>query len=164
FLEERPDRAIHPVREGSLTEFLAVRLILDRLSLAHAARETIGFTGPLAGLRDELRRRLRPAPPPAPGQPALHGFHPAQGRRWGPGRLCRLTSAQWRDLLTEIDRFSGLERRRVFQLAFEHRFYTQALDAVALHARRPWAELRAPRFQALFCIDEREESIRRHLE
>ncbi|HJZ90404.1 MAG TPA: DUF2309 domain-containing protein [Gemmataceae bacterium] len=164
FLEERPDRAIHPVREGSLTEFLAVRLILDRLSLAHAARETIGFTGPLAGLRDELRRRLRPAPPPAREQRAFQVFHLAQVLGWGPGRLCRLTSAQWRDLLTEIDRFSGLERRRVFQLAFEHRFYTQALDAVALHARRPWAELRAPRFQALFCIDEREESIRRHLE
>src|SRR5262249_2686351 len=33
-----------------------------------------------------------------------------------------------------------------------------------LHARNPRAEPSAARFQALFCIDEREESLRRHLE
>src|SRR5205823_7652488 len=53
-------------------------------------------------------------------------------------------------------------RRRVFHLAYEHRFYTQTLDALALH-NRPSPET-PPRFQAMFCIDEREESIRRHLE
>src|SRR5262249_30662069 len=37
-------------------------------------------------------------------------------------------------------------------------------DALALHNRGLREEPRRPRFQALFCIDEREESIRRHIE
>ena len=62
------------------------------------------------------------------------------------------------------NRSADFERRRVFHLAYERRFYTQAVDAVLLHAARPAPTPRQPRFQAIFCIDEREESIRRHLE
>jgi hypothetical protein len=51
-----------------------------------------------------------------------------------------------------------------FAEAYEHNFTRQTLDALALHARGVLPRSAAPRFQAIFCIDEREESMRRHLE
>ena len=66
--------------------------------------------------------------------------------------------------MREIEAFSALERRRIFHLAYERRFYTQTLDALALHAPQATGRPPAPRFQAVFCLDEREESFRRHLE
>src|SRR5262249_45970961 len=58
FLEERGDRAVLPTPKGGLDGFLAVRLLLARLALAHTARESLGFAEPLAGLRTELRKRI----------------------------------------------------------------------------------------------------------
>src|SRR5204862_6016955 len=43
FLQERGDRAVRPVPEGSLVEFLAIRLLLDRLALAQVAQDALGF-------------------------------------------------------------------------------------------------------------------------
>ena len=67
-------------------------------------------------------------------------------------------------LLDEVEGFTELDRRRVFHLAYEHRFRIQTLDALASRAGRKPQEPERPSFQAVFCIDEREESIRRHVE
>ncbi len=163
-IEVRGDRVVRPVPEGSLTEFLAVRLVLDRLALAYTAREALGFNGPLSALRDSARARAGPPPGPSAEQRAFVVFQLAQVLGWAPGDLYQLGRRAWAALLEEIETFSSLERRRVFHLAFERRFYTQTLDAVALHARNPTPPPHRPRFQAVFCIDEREESLRRHLE
>jgi uncharacterized protein YbcC (UPF0753/DUF2309 family) len=58
----------------------------------------------------------------------------------------------------------AIERRRLLHLAYERRHRVGVLDALAAHQR--FAPRPAPRsrFQAVFCIDEREESLRRHLE
>ncbi len=163
FLEERPDRAVHPVPQGSLVEFLAIRLLLDRLALAETARTALGYAGPLAGLRDELRGRLGRPGPPSAEQRAFPVFQLAQVLGWAPEQLHRLGEADWAALLREIEAFSAVERRRVFHLAYERCFFSKVFDALALHGRAP-AGPGAPRFQAMFCIDEREESIRRHIE
>ena len=52
----------------------------------------------------------------------------------------------------------------MFHLAYEHRFRIQTLDALASRAGRKPQEPERPSFQAVFCLDEREESIRRHVE
>src|SRR5206468_8573158 len=64
----------------------------------------------------------------------------------------------------EIESFSGIERRRVFHLAYEKRFTTQTLDAIALRAGSRVGRVPSPRFQVVCCLDEREESFRRNLE
>ncbi|MFO0927873.1 MAG: putative inorganic carbon transporter subunit DabA [Gemmataceae bacterium] len=145
-----------------MVDFLAVRLLLDRFSLAEAARETIGFTGPLAELRASCARR-RPAEQGSTVEPqAFVLFQLAQVLGWTPEELHHLGPAAWAELVGEIEAFSSVERRRVFHLAYERRFCAQTLDAVALHPRyRPTGK---PRFQAVCCLDEREESFRRHLE
>jgi uncharacterized protein len=164
YLEQRPDRAVHAVPEGSLIEYLAVRLMLDRLSLAHAARESLGYAGPLSELRPVLRDRIGPPSTPGVEQRAFPVFQLAQVLGWTPEDLHLLSEAEWAKLIGEIEAFSGVERRRVFHLAYERRFNTRTLDALAVHARDPVPEPAKPRVQAMFCIDEREESVRRHLE
>ncbi|HKB41622.1 MAG TPA: DUF2309 domain-containing protein [Gemmataceae bacterium] len=184
FLQERGDRVVHPVPDGSVVEFLAIRLLLDRLALAQTARDALGFMGPLSTLRDELRQRIEPPRPLQVEQRAFLVFQLAQVLGWAPGELHRLDVGEWGTLVEEIEVFSAIKRRRMFHLAYERRFYTQALDALALHNRRncglriadcgleePSANSQSairnpqsPRFQAIFCIDEREESIRRHIE
>jgi uncharacterized protein len=163
-VEIRGDRTVHPIPRGSLVEFLAVRLILDRFALAQSAREALDYEGPLSGLRDEARGRLISDWPPSVEQRAFLVFQIVQLFGLTPDALHRLTKEEWSSLLGEIEEFTGIERRRVFHLAYEKRFTTQTLDAIALRARSKVGRPASPRFQVVCCIDEREESFRRNLE
>jgi uncharacterized protein YbcC (UPF0753/DUF2309 family) len=171
-LEARPDRA--PVRAlpVRIVDFLALRLVLDRVAAEWAA-DRLGHRerGPdrpagdrLGGLWTELRDR-----------------HPP---RRGPGSLSRsfllhqvsqllgLSAADVRDLsdneVLELEHaiaaFDDVARRRLFHLAYERRHRIEVLDAVAAHRRTPPRERPVPHVQAVFCIDDRCESFRRGLE
>ena len=164
FLEERPDRAVHPIAPESLIEYLAIRLMVERLALEHTARDVLAFSGPLNRLRQEIGNQWNLSRLPGTEQRAFLVFQLAQVLGWTPEELHRLAEQEWSLLVNEIEAFSAVDRRRTFQLAYERRFYTQVLDALALHHGAPHEEPRVPRFQAMFCIDEREESLRRHLE
>ncbi|MBY0522021.1 MAG: DUF2309 domain-containing protein [Gemmataceae bacterium] len=163
-IELRGDRVRHPIPSDSLIEFLAIRLILDRLAVASAARSSLGFRGSLSTLRDELRRLIDAAPAVSVEQRAFQVFQLAQVFGWTAETLSRLRPDDWTALLREIEGFSAIERRRFFHLAYERRFVTRSLDAVALHAPTCPPPDEIPRFQAVFCLDDREESMRRHLE
>ena len=59
------DRVVHPVPGGSLIEFLAVRLLLDRFALAYTAREALGFRRPARRCWRIARGRVDPTGRPA---------------------------------------------------------------------------------------------------
>ncbi len=160
----RGDRVVHPIPEGSLVEFLAIRLILDRFALADAALEAFDEPVPLSSLRETLRSRVAPAWPPSVEQRAFLVFQLVQLFGLSPDSLVRLEVEEWSSLLLEIESFSGIERRRIFHLAYEKRLATQTLDAIALRAKRRVNRPAAPLFQVVCCVDEREESFRRNLE
>lgn len=189
-VETRGDRVAHPAPPGTLVEYVAVRLLLERCALAHVARSSLGYKGSLAALRGTLEYCLSHGHSQTLDERAFQVFQLAQLLGWDPETLYRLTPDGWRMVITEIESFSSLERRRIYHLAFERRYRHQSLDAVAIHSRKaitaesmdhPWNEtaidprrknaiypqasnIARPEFQVICCIDEREESLRRHLE
>ena len=116
-VEIRGDRAVHPVPAGSLLEFLAVRLLLDRFALAHTVRTALGIDSPVREFWALARGQFDPHWPPSDEQRAFLVFQLAQVLGLSPDLLHRLGKAQWSTILREIDAFSGLERRRIFHLA-----------------------------------------------
>ncbi len=156
-----------PAPRGTLVEFLAVRLLLERHAVQYVAKTQFNINDLLSVRRlacDRLQR-LQPSATSC----AYSVFQIAQARGWSPGQLAALTRPQWQQLVHEIQRFSSLERRRVMHLAYERRYRNAALDALLLHAERidmhPQKSTPSPPlFQVITCIDDREESFRRHLE
>jgi uncharacterized protein YbcC (UPF0753/DUF2309 family) len=161
-MEERADRVAHGAPKGSLFEFLAVRLILERLAAAQTARDELGYRGPLSELREALPKQEFEERSTS-DQRAFMVFQLAQVLGWVPSDLWKLSRSEWTHLVEEIEAFSNIERRRVFQMAFERRYRNQALDAVTAVANPPATDVK-PKFQVVCCLDEREESFRRHLE
>jgi uncharacterized protein YbcC (UPF0753/DUF2309 family) len=159
--EERPDRV--PAREvpATLGGFLAVRLLLERAALAFAARQS-GHAGPLSSLRGFLRTRL-PAPAPrAADARAWRLFHLAQLLGADASLVEQWTADQVDAIESDLSELDDVRRRRILHQAYERGARQRFFDALARHAPRP--PVPAPAFQAVFCIDEREESFRRHLE
>jgi uncharacterized protein len=163
-VELHGDRVVQPIAQGSLVGFLAIRLLLDRFALAHTARTALGLNAPVREFWRLARGKDDPHWPPSVEQRAFLVFQLAQVLGLSPDVVYRLGKFEWATLLQEIESFTALERRRIFHLAYERRFCAQTLDAITLHTRRPSGRPQSPRFQATFCLDEREESFRRHLE
>jgi uncharacterized protein YbcC (UPF0753/DUF2309 family) len=166
-MESNAGWALHPAPSGTLVEFLCVRLILDRLALAHIAGKSEGRGRSLRELWDAGREGDAHATGNGPVESlAYTTFRLAQRLCWPLPRLSSLTQAEWDILLTEIEAFDDLERRRVLHLAFERRYRETALQAIAAHASQaePAPAGQIASFQIMCCIDEREESFRRAIE
>jgi uncharacterized protein YbcC (UPF0753/DUF2309 family) len=163
-LEVRPDRTPVTTVPARLADFLAVRLVLDRVALDWAASR-LGHSGNAAALWTELRDRYPPRRGPGTVARAylvcqvarLVGLSAHDIRSLDENELMRFEQA--------IHGFDALSRRRLLHLAYERRYRISVLDALVSHAAatRPPAASR-PALQVLFCMDERCESFRRHFE
>lgn len=162
--ETRPDRVYLSSPAGTLTEFLAVRLILDRLALQSCATEFLRYSGPLCELRGYLTAGIKWRPAVTPDQQAFLVFQLAQIHGWLPRTLAEMSVPQWQALVDEINSFSSHERRRIYHAAFERQLAARALDAISVRTSRPPVRPQQPKLQIVCCIDAREESFRRHLE
>lgn len=168
--EVRPDRAPVCAVPARLADFLAIRLVLDRVAAEWAAtrmglRRPRGQAVDLAEWRVELQDRF-PAQR-GPGTLAraflLHQVSQLLGlaghviRQLDENEVLRLEHA--------IAAFDSVARRRLFHRAYERRHRITVLDGLAAfdaEAIPPGAE--PPVGQVFLCIDERCESFRRHLE
>ena len=161
-LELRPDRAPVTRVRASLAEFLAVRLVLDRVAAEWAAVR-LGYRGDLAGLWTELRDRHPPYRGPGSVARAFLLCQVAQLVGLSAADIRSLDEAELVQFERTVQGFDGVARRRLFHLAYERRHRIVALDALAGHGGRPPTSDR-PSAHVLFCMDERCESFRRHLE
>lgn len=163
----RADVVVHPIDPESLIDYLAVRLLLERFALDFVARRSLdGYNGELASLRSRDASATDPACAHHHNVDvrAFVVFQIAQYLGWLPRDLYRLSHSQWALLVGEIEAFDNFERRRIYQQAYERRYRIAALDAIAISSSQSIDRPQNVRFQAVFCLDEREESFRRHLE
>ena len=160
-IEERPDRV--PARDLTVTlrGYLAVRLLFTRAALDAAARR-IGYAGALADLRGFLRTGIDLSPRPTQIERAWPLFHVAQLCGLDPAVVGQWTPRHVADIESELRQLDSLRRRRILHQAFERTIRHRLYDALVQHT--PQGVAGAPAFQAVFCLDEREESFRRHLE
>ncbi len=158
--ERRPDRAPTTPVPARLVDFLAMRLLLVRAAVARVSRDA-GLRGSAGELRRWLDANRVPPAPPSIDDRAWPLFHVAQLCGLGPEALGALPSERVRALQQELVDFDGIARRRLLHAAYERNLRHRFLDALSQHVphRRPPAA-----YQAVFCIDDREESMRRHLE
>lgn len=175
-METNAEWTARPAPRGTLVEYLAIRLLLERLALSWQAEVFLGRKEELRRLRVVLGRRFPRQPSASIQQRAYLVFQLAQVRGWGPADLSRLSKDEWSQLVEEIESFGGVERRRIYQMAFEQHYYNQVFSALVADrpvSGEPWKDVERdeedeeagrPAFQVVCCLDEREESFRRHLE
>lgn len=163
-LEEEADLAPHVPLACSLMEFLAVRLTLNAVAAAGVIRHK-GSDG--LGLKTWCI-------PDRSGNSAKDERRAAAARLFDAAQLLgipaleitTLDSISMGRLRDELEAFDNLERRRILHLAYERRHERQILLPLGRHRQDcpPSSTGIRPAAQVFFCLDEREESMRRHLE
>ncbi len=157
-LEEDPGLAPHEIRPCSLMDFLAVRLTMSRVASRMGAAEKAPEENPL---KTQEKRRL---------SRAARVYDAARVVRLSADEITRLSGSEWTAFVSEVKAFNGLERRRILHLAYERWHEREILRGLASH--RKYRGLsdgssdleKRPTAQVFFCLDEREESMRRALE
>jgi hypothetical protein len=161
-LEEQPRLAPHERVPASLMDYVAVRLTITKVAAANLSRRF--RLGPVdaAWVRGEASHDDGGSRDLAA---AAAFMDIAQLLGLSAGELAALDGRSRERLRREIEAFDQIERRRLYHLAYELRHEKAVLSALVKHARLPRGRTPGrPAAQVFFCVDEREESTRRHLE
>ena len=158
-LEQHPDD--HPGGPpASLEDFLAVRLILERRAV-----ERVCASHQIDPAWSVIRTRMPALEPRPPVLDAALLWSVSSAASLLSADVLRLTDDEVARLWEECESCSEILKRQVFHDAYERTYRRQILDAVAARRDLPPDDLtELPRAQFIFCIDEREESIRRAVE
>ncbi len=164
-LERNPGDRPADAPPATLADFLAVRLTYEMQAIRHVAAQALDYRERISGLAKKYKSipLTRRAPGDHDGPHRL--FLVCQRAGISAAALEELSKSDGAAVLDALDAFTPTERRRLLCEAYEHRYRHQILSA--LKTVRPRAKVttkKALRFQAVFCIDDREESLRRHLE
>lgn len=153
-LEEEPTLAPHNRLPCSLMDFLAVRLTMSRVASRCRSAEVIPEEPPL---KTQERRRL---------SRTARIYDAARVLRLSAEEVGDLSESEWAVFSSEVKAFNGVERRRVLHLAYERAHERETLRGLASHRkyRGLFDRQQRPCAQVFFCLDEREESMRRALE
>lgn len=154
---------------GQLPEYLAqaAQRQLARSSSTYQDWESLNeriWTWEHSPLNSQVDTLARPAP-----NLYQHGWRLFLVCRWlglQSGQIEALSAAELLGWLDLIDRFDDQQRSYVWLNAYERHYQQNLLHALhANHLRGRWARRQQrPQAQVFFCMDEREESFRRHLE
>ncbi len=165
--EQRPDRAPVHAPKAYLNDFLAVRLVLELVIGNQVAQEHFKIALDINDLKKRYQEKAsrHDHNPAAKLKLIYEAFIAAQRLPVDPGLLTQKKHAEsW---LKHIYGLDNILRRRLLHLAFEGFHRHQILDALQIHSRDVLPKIKKqqkPVVQAVFCIDDREESVRRHLE
>ena len=159
-LEVRPDRAPVEAPPASLMDFLAVRLVLDAIAARNVLRQHLGRSASFAALRQHGREENLTARA-IDLELVFEAFVLAQLVDVDVAALGDPDHA--RAWMADVQALDALERRRCLHLAYERRHRNVVLDGIGAHCGLV-TSAPTPQYQAVFCIDDREESLRRHLE
>jgi uncharacterized protein len=153
-LEQDPGLAPHHSVPCSLIDYLGVRLTMTRVASRMGAADTRVKESPF-----KTREKLRLSR-------AARVYDAARVVSLSAAEAARLSNDEWALFVREVRACNGIERRRILHLAYERWHEREILRGLASHRtyRGLFDQPARPSAQIFFCIDEREESIRRALE
>ena len=164
----RPAEALvrHALHEGRLPEYLASRArVLEETSERERGGEVWSTLADMIWTWQHSPVAARPDAHTVHGS-AWRLFRLAQHLGLSGGQLRVLSLKELERLLAALDELPSGLRGALWQGAYEHHYREALINALAgNHQRGRWASReRRPQAQIVFCIDDREEGIRRHLE
>jgi hypothetical protein len=150
---------------ASVEEFAAIRLVLDRWASTYCARrhDLSGQPADWLHLANEAEPMSSDAGELSAASSLASLFQLVE---WPLHRVAAVSGRELKAMAERIDAWTEPAMQRIWQEAYELRFANELTGSVCANGgrREDNAPAGRPRFQAVFCIDDREESFRRAFE